>query len=148
MNIPFPIKYILMVDEEAMQFLIFLVLLFVFSNVVPALMSVIFVSMADRKPPGNGAGGMVWKSQYTIGSNYSVQEAVVNWCAIIVFLKDFSRYLHKRQKPYLSSIFHNIFLERSPPIEEVIKAGVVPRFVEFLSRHDLPQLQVFSFFTF
>lgn len=34
------------------------------------------------------------------------------------------------------------FLERSPPIEEVIKAGVVPRFVEFLSRHDLPQLQV------
>ncbi|CAL9777394.1 unnamed protein product [Musa acuminata subsp. burmannicoides] len=32
-------------------------------------------------------------------------------------------------------------IERSPPIEEVIKAGVVPRFVEFLSRHDLPQLQ-------
>ncbi|XP_071722171.1 importin subunit alpha-4-like [Rutidosis leptorrhynchoides] len=32
-------------------------------------------------------------------------------------------------------------IERSPPIEEVIKAGVVPRFVEFLDRHDLPQLQ-------
>ncbi|OVA16734.1 Armadillo [Macleaya cordata] len=32
-------------------------------------------------------------------------------------------------------------IERSPPIEEVIKAGVVPRFVEFLERHDLPQLQ-------
>lgn len=43
MNIPFPIKYVLMVDEEAMQFLIFLVVLFVFSNVVPALMSVICV---------------------------------------------------------------------------------------------------------
>lgn len=32
-------------------------------------------------------------------------------------------------------------IERSPPIDEVIKAGVVPRFVEFLQRNDLPQLQ-------
>ncbi|KAJ6823912.1 importin subunit alpha-2-like [Iris pallida] len=32
-------------------------------------------------------------------------------------------------------------VERSPPIEEVIGAGVIPRFVEFLSRHDQPQLQ-------
>lgn len=32
--------------------------------------------------------------------------------------------------------------ERSPPIDDVIKAGVVPRFVQFLDRHDLPQLQV------
>ncbi|KAF6156593.1 hypothetical protein GIB67_014572 [Kingdonia uniflora] len=32
-------------------------------------------------------------------------------------------------------------IERNPPIEEVIKAGVVPRFVEFLGREDLPQLQ-------
>ncbi|CAM8938599.1 unnamed protein product [Rhodiola kirilowii] len=32
-------------------------------------------------------------------------------------------------------------LERSPPIEEVVKVGVVPRFVEFLQRHDLPRLQ-------
>ncbi|KAK3036752.1 hypothetical protein RJ639_029717 [Escallonia herrerae] len=32
-------------------------------------------------------------------------------------------------------------IERSPPIEEVIKAGVVPRFVEFLVRDDFPQLQ-------
>lgn len=32
-------------------------------------------------------------------------------------------------------------IERSPPIDEVIKAGVVPRFVEFLGRHDMPQLQ-------
>jgi hypothetical protein len=37
--------------------------------------------------------------------------------------------------------FH-ICVERSPPIDEVIKAGAVPRFVEFLGRHDLPQLQV------
>ncbi|KAJ7531343.1 hypothetical protein O6H91_14G055100 [Diphasiastrum complanatum] len=32
-------------------------------------------------------------------------------------------------------------IERSPPIEEVIAAGVVPRFVEFLTRSDFPQLQ-------
>lgn len=32
--------------------------------------------------------------------------------------------------------------ERSPPIEEVIHAGVVPRFVEFLMREVFPQLQV------
>jgi len=32
--------------------------------------------------------------------------------------------------------------ERSPPIEEVIQAGVVPRFVDFLMREDFPQLQV------
>ncbi|OVA13566.1 Armadillo [Macleaya cordata] len=35
-------------------------------------------------------------------------------------------------------------IERNPPIEEVIKAGVVPRFVEFLGRQDLPQLQQFE----
>ncbi|OIT29934.1 importin subunit alpha-2 isoform X1 [Nicotiana tabacum] len=32
-------------------------------------------------------------------------------------------------------------IERSPPIEEVIQAGVVPRFVQFLVRDDFPQLQ-------
>ncbi|XP_072996632.1 importin subunit alpha-1b-like [Typha latifolia] len=32
-------------------------------------------------------------------------------------------------------------IERSPPIEEVIGSGVVPRFVEFLTREDYPQLQ-------
>ncbi|PWZ33742.1 Importin subunit alpha-1a [Zea mays] len=32
-------------------------------------------------------------------------------------------------------------IERSPPIEEVIKSGVVPRFVQLLTREDLPQLQ-------
>ncbi|KAL2469110.1 Importin subunit alpha-1 [Forsythia ovata] len=32
-------------------------------------------------------------------------------------------------------------IERSPPIQEVIQAGVVPRFVEFLMREDVPQLQ-------
>ncbi|KAK3012267.1 hypothetical protein RJ639_012178 [Escallonia herrerae] len=32
-------------------------------------------------------------------------------------------------------------IERSPPIDEVIKAGVIPRFVDSLGRHDLPQLQ-------
>ncbi|CAI7812445.1 unnamed protein product [Closterium sp. NIES-54] len=32
-------------------------------------------------------------------------------------------------------------IERSPPIEEVIKAGVVPRFTQFLQKYDFPQLQ-------
>lgn len=32
-------------------------------------------------------------------------------------------------------------IERSPPIEEVIAAGAIPRFVTFLQRSDAPQLQ-------
>jgi importin subunit alpha-1 len=32
-------------------------------------------------------------------------------------------------------------IERSPPIEEVIATGVVPRFIVFLTREDYPQLQ-------
>ncbi|KAH9605589.1 hypothetical protein KSS87_016327 [Heliosperma pusillum] len=32
-------------------------------------------------------------------------------------------------------------IERNPPIEEVVQAGVVPRLVEFLGRDDYPQLQ-------
>lgn len=32
-------------------------------------------------------------------------------------------------------------IERAPPIEEVIRAGVVPYFVEFLKREEFPQLQ-------
>eukprot|EP00891_Asterochloris_glomerata_P004679 jgi/Astpho2/4679/Aster-00240 len=32
-------------------------------------------------------------------------------------------------------------IERNPPIEEVIGQGVIPRFVEFLQRSDMPQLQ-------
>nr|GLL30606.1 hypothetical protein DM860_011857 [Ipomoea trifida] len=32
-------------------------------------------------------------------------------------------------------------IERNPPMEEVIQAGVVPRFVEFLARDEYPQLQ-------
>ncbi|CBI36918.3 hypothetical protein AAG906_034688 [Vitis piasezkii] len=32
-------------------------------------------------------------------------------------------------------------IERSPPINEVIQSGVVPRLVEFLGRDDFPQLQ-------
>nr|CAD1833198.1 unnamed protein product [Ananas comosus var. bracteatus] len=33
-------------------------------------------------------------------------------------------------------------IEKNPLIEEIIKAGVVPRFVAFLSLHELPQLQL------
>ena len=32
--------------------------------------------------------------------------------------------------------------ERNPPIEEVISQGVIPRFVQFLQRSDMPPLQV------
>ncbi|KAI4987736.1 hypothetical protein ZWY2020_028494 [Hordeum vulgare] len=33
-------------------------------------------------------------------------------------------------------------LERSPPIEEVIQSGVVPRFVQFFTREDFPNSRV------
>ena len=36
----------------------------------------------------------------------------------------------------------NVLPERSPPINEVVQSGVVPRFVEFLARDEFPQLQV------
>ena len=42
----------------------------------------------------------------------------------------------------LSFIIMNVLPERSPPINEVVQSGVVPRFVEFLARDDFPQLQV------
>ena len=32
--------------------------------------------------------------------------------------------------------------ERSPPINEVVQSGVVPRFVDFLGKDEFPQLQV------
>ncbi|KAI8473408.1 MAG: importin alpha [Monoraphidium minutum] len=32
-------------------------------------------------------------------------------------------------------------IERNPPIDEVIKQGVIPQFVKFLTRHEMPQLQ-------
>ncbi|XP_050386945.1 uncharacterized protein LOC126803214 [Argentina anserina] len=46
-------------------------------------------------------------------------------------------------RPLLSfkSYYQSICVECSPPINEVIKAGAVPQFVEFLGRQDLPQLQ-------
>ncbi|XP_076894875.1 importin subunit alpha-1a-like [Bidens hawaiensis] len=37
--------------------------------------------------------------------------------------------------------FYLFLSEHSPPIEDVIQSGVVPRFVEFLVREDFPQLQ-------
>lgn len=39
------------------------------------------------------------------------------------------------------SMFHLIAAERNPPIEEVIKQNVIPHFVNFLKRADMPQLQ-------
>jgi len=41
-------------------------------------------------------------------------------------------------------LFIIFVVDRTPPIEEVIQSGVVPRFVEFLAREDFPLLQVRS----
>jgi hypothetical protein len=35
-----------------------------------------------------------------------------------------------------------VHAERNPPIDEVIKQNVIPQFVAFLKRADMPQLQV------
>ncbi|GMI79375.1 hypothetical protein HRI_001606800 [Hibiscus trionum] len=37
--------------------------------------------------------------------------------------------------------FKNLLSDRNPPNDEVIQAGVIPHFVEFLTRDDFPQLQ-------
>lgn len=68
----------------------------------------------------------------------------------------FRKLLSIGKKFDLSSLMHLLYMyicfnyspffslpERSPPIEEVIQSGVVPRFVEFLMREDYPQLQVY-----
>ncbi|KAK4405500.1 Importin subunit alpha-1b [Sesamum angolense] len=49
----------------------------------------------------------------------------------------------QQQQQQFSASLQSSALEkkRSPPIEEVIQSGVVPRFVEFLMREDFPQLQ-------
>ena len=47
-----------------------------------------------------------------------------------------------QEYPFSLDYWFVFYAERSPPIDEVIKAGVVPRFVEFLGRHEMPQLQV------
>jgi importin subunit alpha-1 len=39
-------------------------------------------------------------------------------------------------------MFMPLFLERNPPIAEVISCGVIPKFVEFLARTESHQLQV------
>uniref|UniRef100_A0A0D9V0J8 IBB domain-containing protein n=1 Tax=Leersia perrieri TaxID=77586 RepID=A0A0D9V0J8_9ORYZ len=39
------------------------------------------------------------------------------------------------------SFFGNFYQGNCPPIDEVIRSGVVPRFVEFLTREEYPQLQ-------
>jgi hypothetical protein len=39
------------------------------------------------------------------------------------------------------TVLPSLCTERNPPIEEVIAQNVIPRFVQFLQRSDLPQLQ-------
>ncbi|XP_047330906.1 importin subunit alpha-1a-like [Impatiens glandulifera] len=45
------------------------------------------------------------------------------------------------QLEFTSQFRKMLSLERSPPINEVIQSGVVPRFIEFLMREDFPELQ-------
>jgi hypothetical protein len=38
-------------------------------------------------------------------------------------------------------LYCSVLQERNPPIEEVIKQNVIPQFVNFLKRAEMPQLQ-------
>lgn len=96
---------------------------------------------AVRKSSSNGCRRLVRRRQLAAGGNYSVPKTALN--RLLWFIKNVTFCFT------LIVIDNNLMLislpERSPPINEVIQSGVVPRFVEFLARDDYPQLQVWIF---
>lgn len=125
-----------MIVSISIAFSDFLLVAFWFNISFVVLTFSSFWCLTVGKHTFDGARSMVWRSCSTSGSNYSVQKAFINW------------YVWGSCAGFSLGVNLNIdfsfamCVERSPPIDEVIKAGVVPRFVEFLGRHDLPQLQV------
>ncbi|XP_057812675.2 importin subunit alpha isoform X2 [Cryptomeria japonica] len=72
------------------------------------------------------------QGQFTVGSKLENFPAMVSG----VYSNDPSLQLEA------THLFRKLLsIERCPPIEEVINAGIVPRFVEFLTRHEFPSLQ-------
>lgn len=100
--------------------------------------------MTAGKPARDGGGGIFGRSKPSARVHYSIQEiAIDRYFSLSFYTFAWTSVL------CLSNRFHLIFgffffftIERSPPIEEVIQSGVVPRFVQFLTREDFPQLQV------
>ena len=88
--------------------------------------------------PGAGAtppGGMPGPEHPTVGSQ-AWQEANPQQLVDGVHSED-----PNAQLPAVTQFRKLLSIERSPPIEEVIAAGVVPRFVQFLQCGDNPMLQ-------
>ncbi|XP_052619533.1 importin subunit alpha-1a-like [Lactuca sativa] len=79
------------------------------------------------------------KSTYTVNGEESMMHAT---CLIKCLICHEDRYdlgfSLASETPHMISAAVKV---RSPPIEEVIQSGVVPRFVELLVREDFPQLQ-------
>ena len=91
-----------------------------------------------RTTPGAGAtppGGMPGPEHPTVGSQ-AWQEANPQQLVDGVHSED-----PNAQLPAVTQFRKLLSIERSPPIEEVIAAGVVPRFVQFLQCGDNPMLQ-------
>lgn len=92
-------------------------------------------SAASFNEPIGGGCSTAQVSTDATGLNVIAPEVIQKQCAAI-FSNDAAEQLKATQQ------FRRLLsIERNPPIQQVIDSGVVPYFVEFLKRNDMPPLQ-------